>query len=746
MEKYRVFISFKNTDNGVETKDAVMATELYNVLTENNIPTFFSKVSVLESGEGDYRNLIDAALDECSILIAVGTKKQYLASRWVKYEYASFHEDILSGNKDSNKCTVCSYIADIPQRELPRPLRNLQAFEDIDDLLNFVRNHIRKIDEIEQNQIEELSELPVDSTEEKSDVLESVPVQEVVPEEEFVEEASSAESAEDEIVEEIPVVAESSEDVVTDNNSITEEESHKVDLSSEKPVSVKKVSKKAKIGILSAVAAVAVIIIISVIINLIKNVNIPVIVDGEPVNLEFRVDDFYVNIKSAELNEESVTALTKISDMENIILTDCTFTDESYRLLENIPSLKSLTFENVQGVSDFSFLKNFRLTEIKLINCGLTDENHSFGEGADDICVTMDLSANPEFSDLSFVQSFTALQNLKFDSTNVKNLQPLKNHPALKVLSFKNCGIYYIDALAGIDLNEVYGDNNLIFDISSLAGLTNLECISFENNGITKVTEDFKSLRLKHINLNNNHISSLIGFKNLTVLEKLYFGKSEPTGELNIFQTEETGFDVLIARNAKTLKELDVSNTSVTCENLAVLTNADKLQMIDISGIATTDLSFLANCSALMRIYAENCGLNNIDALAATSSLVEICLAGNSIKDLSNLKVDSSVFVFLDLSDNGINQENLNFLYSDNKLKFAELLLYGNKITDLAFLENTSVSVLGITYDESIDPSMINCTVYIENIPDYKIVAYEDSVGSGINFGRYFRAESEEND
>lgn len=734
MGKYKVFISFKNTDNGAETKDSVMANDLYNVLTENNIPTFFSKVSILESGEGDYRNLIDAALDECSILIAVGTKKQYLTSRWVKYEYASFHEDILSGNKDSDKCTVCSYIADMAQRDLPRPLRNLQAFEDIDALVNFVKNHLRKIDELEnKSQPEETLAADVAEPEKEQPVAEE-PVEDVAKTE-------KTQPVVEKTVEEIPVNIVNDIPVAPIETEQTQNKEN-FEIKSEKPLKTGKSKNKTIIGILSAVVAVAVIIIVSVAISLSKQLDIPVIRNGETVYLEHRVDDSFVSISSAELNAETMAAVEMLTELTTISIIDCTFTDDSYVSLVNMSALKNLTLENVQGITDFSFLKNCNCTNLTISNCGLTDENHSFAENTNEYCVALDLSGNAGITNLQFIQKFTKLEELVIDSTGVRSLSYLKDHPCLNVLSFNNCDVMHITELASLDLKKVYGDNNRIFDISSLAALENLTEISFANNDISEVSAEFKSLRLTKIDLNENPIVSLNGFKNLAVLAKLYVGISDANEKQTEIPSQGTGFDVLIERNAATLNELDVSNTLLTHAELKPLENAENLRFLDISGIETTDLSFILNSTLLRTIYAENCGITDISALSVSSDLADIRLAGNAIKDASTLSVSSSEYVYLDLSDNGVDFESLTFLHSPD-VKFSKLLLYGNKISDLSFLSDLTVSTLGITYDESIDPDMINCEVYIENLPEYKIVAFEDAISYNVYVGRYSLVEIE---
>lgn len=74
MDKFDVFISFKNTDNnGQRTKDSIMAEELYHALKKRNINAFYSNISIPESGEYDFGDMIDMAIEQCSIIVVVGT-------------------------------------------------------------------------------------------------------------------------------------------------------------------------------------------------------------------------------------------------------------------------------------------------------------------------------------------------------------------------------------------------------------------------------------------------------------------------------------------------------------------------------------------------------------------------------------------------------------------------------------------------------------------------------------------------
>lgn len=120
-----VFISFKNTTaDGTPTTDSVVAKQLYAALVAQGIDTFFSNVTLMEFGESAYKDAIEKALDEAVVLVLLASDKEYLNSRWIKYEWSSFHEEILSGDKENG--IIVPYISSsISRKDRPIALRNL---------------------------------------------------------------------------------------------------------------------------------------------------------------------------------------------------------------------------------------------------------------------------------------------------------------------------------------------------------------------------------------------------------------------------------------------------------------------------------------------------------------------------------------------------------------------------------------------------------------------------------------------
>lgn len=142
--EHKVFISFKHHDEvGNETPETRIAEGIYKRLMQMNIPAFFSNRSLLDFGESAYKDAIEKALDQAKVLIVIGSCAQNLTSRWVKYEWSGFHEDILAGDKPNG--AIIPYLhSSIPRKERPIALRNLETFSyDLnqeDRLITFVQN------------------------------------------------------------------------------------------------------------------------------------------------------------------------------------------------------------------------------------------------------------------------------------------------------------------------------------------------------------------------------------------------------------------------------------------------------------------------------------------------------------------------------------------------------------------------------------------------------------------------------
>lgn len=147
--KYEVFISFKNTDNNEFTPDKTVCEELYRYLSQNGINTFYSNVTLLDFGESAYKEVIDSALDEASIMIVVGSKKEYLTSKWCKYEWHTYQQNILSNIVDGS---IITYLGDMSLSDVPTGIRHYQSFKLQQSSVEVVGNFIIRAIESKRNE------------------------------------------------------------------------------------------------------------------------------------------------------------------------------------------------------------------------------------------------------------------------------------------------------------------------------------------------------------------------------------------------------------------------------------------------------------------------------------------------------------------------------------------------------------------------------------------------------------------
>lgn len=145
MQPFEVFLSYKRTDESGElTPEVFMAEQLYQMLDAKGIRTFYSGETIGLLGEPKYRSVIDSALEDAYVLVAIGSSVENLTSNWVKYEWESFSDDQLSRKK---RGALISYTSGISVHDLPRALRINQNFQreysTAEEVCNFIVNALK---------------------------------------------------------------------------------------------------------------------------------------------------------------------------------------------------------------------------------------------------------------------------------------------------------------------------------------------------------------------------------------------------------------------------------------------------------------------------------------------------------------------------------------------------------------------------------------------------------------------------
>ena len=123
---YDIFISFKASENGEETRDAREMQNLYAFLTEKGYKVFFSPVSMRSVvGRADWDAYIFNALEKARVMILYGSNVDYFTTTWIENEWTRYLRMIGKGMKNSDSLIVA--YENFDANALPRQLRKLQA-------------------------------------------------------------------------------------------------------------------------------------------------------------------------------------------------------------------------------------------------------------------------------------------------------------------------------------------------------------------------------------------------------------------------------------------------------------------------------------------------------------------------------------------------------------------------------------------------------------------------------------------
>ena len=122
---YDVFICYKETENqsGERTQDSVLAQQIYEVLQEKGINTFFSRISLEDKIGRNYEPYIFGALKSAKVMVLVTTSNDHCNATWVKNEWKRFLNFM---EEDKNKVIIPACY-EMSAYELPNELASYQV-------------------------------------------------------------------------------------------------------------------------------------------------------------------------------------------------------------------------------------------------------------------------------------------------------------------------------------------------------------------------------------------------------------------------------------------------------------------------------------------------------------------------------------------------------------------------------------------------------------------------------------------
>ena len=153
-DKVQVFISFKNTYHDEKTRDSQMADQVFKKLISMNYNVFMMNDTLFKKGASNYKRIIDESLEQASCLIVIGSRREFVESEWVRYEWDTYLTEVLAGRKhDDNIFTL--RVDGMGISDLPISLRKYQSFglDELDTLYMWVHNALEGIkDDTEEDE------------------------------------------------------------------------------------------------------------------------------------------------------------------------------------------------------------------------------------------------------------------------------------------------------------------------------------------------------------------------------------------------------------------------------------------------------------------------------------------------------------------------------------------------------------------------------------------------------------------
>lgn len=366
-----------------------------------------------------------------------------------------------------------------------------------------------------------------------------------------------------------------------------------------------------------------------------------------------------LNISGLHITDGTMNQIATLSYLEAFIARGCgldNLSDGGQATLRNAVRLKmiDLTDNNFTSL-DSVFAEGVKygsLREVYLSNNKLTDIN---ALKRAPIITYLSLSNNglttagtAAIADYPYLQ-YLSLAHNKIDS--VEHLTGLKHLVELRLHHNQLTNVRGLRTL--LDLEILYLGHNQITDVGFLSSLTALEVFYVNDNEITDISALSTLNKLEIINVNNNNLSSVSVLRNYSgTLTEIYAENNNLTDFSFINGATKLHILMLAGNQAERAQ----SNMTTWLSGLT------ELEVLTLSDIKLTDLSFLASMGKLARLDVANCGLGAFTGETSNIEHIANCYSKLRILNISDNNMSGSEEELLKLRDLSL----LTVLYADN--------------------------------------------------------------------------------
>lgn len=304
--------------------------------------------------------------------------------------------------------------------------------------------------------------------------------------------------------------------------------------------------------------------------------------------LEFTVPDGSMNLQDLEnlpyleklsihdQTLDTVSFLAPLSNLKELILTDCRFSASELEIIAGLPSLERLT----------------------LSDCGL--------------------------STIAGLENAQRLTYLDLSNNTIRNLDPLVSMRNLRTLNMAHNAVTNLSALSNlVNLETLDVSYNVLSSVSPITACVNLTSLVANNNQITGLDGIENLSVLTVLNVNKNALSDVSVLGNCTALVELDIGSN-------------TISDISSLSSLTALELFTFSNNQVV--NLPAWPDGSKLRSIDGSNNLVESLANLKNMHTLTHVFMDYNKLTSVSAIADCYNLVQVNVYGNAIDNVDALK------------------------------------------------------------------------------------------------------------
>ncbi|OOF35530.1 hypothetical protein BKK49_12520, partial [Rodentibacter rarus] len=413
------------------------------------------------------------------------------------------------------------------------------------------------------------------------------------------------------------------------------------------------------------------------------------------INFDIQKLTGLIKLKANHIRAEHFEMLNKMENLKSLSLYEVTHgkNKETVKALSKaIGEMTQLEELNLEGCYNINLNCLRKLKNLKSLNISRVYENKlkpiiALANSLE----KLDLSYN-DFVDLHLLSHFKKLKWLKIRcSIRKERVLDLKFLRSLKELEYFEYS----------SMNKLLGEEEKwVKNFSCIRFCQNLKKLYCESAGVRNIKSLKYCKKLECLIMDNNHLNHISDLKHLNNLREVSLSKC------NLYHIES-------------------------------LRNKSNLTLLDISDNFITDISPLEHSKKLKNLIVdqrEKAKISDISVLEDKIQLEELDLASNNISDISPLRKLINL-ILLDISDNPINKNQLNYLSNFKKLDYLgidslnlkeikfisklinieELNLAGNRIEDYTpLLPLKKLYYLDIEYSNVKD-----CTIFTkQNFPE----------------------------